>query len=182
MSESGRLRKHRENLSREVPPEEFSRIVLTFLQNVRRDDRNTLEFRHVGHPDNRERIKKIVEMIFETQDKLPFFWIDSALPFCWNHPKDWARTHIRYEWGHLEPKDSPSTTVPILENLCLMSARCNNHIQSSLPLEDLQDLFKGSKTGQRIHDVLRRRQELFSSKSWTDVISELRQYRLRSKK
>jgi hypothetical protein len=40
-----------------------------------------------------------------------------------------------------------------LENLCLMSARCNNQVQSSLPLEDLLILFKGSATGQRISDV-----------------------------
>jgi hypothetical protein len=161
MSQSGGLWEHRKSLSKEVPAEEFLRIVRTFLQNVRRDDlqnvrrddRNTLEFKHIGHRLHRDRIKKIVEMIFETQNKLPFFWIESARPFCWNHPKDWARTHIRYEWGHLEPRDSLPTTVPILENLCLMSARCNNQVQSSLPLEDLLILFKGSATGQRISDV-----------------------------
>jgi hypothetical protein len=107
-----------------------------------------------------------VNMIIDTQDGQPFFWIDSKLPFCWNNPRDWSKyEYIRFQWGHLEPTNS-LTDCNQLENLCLQSARCNNQIQSSMPLRDLKELFFGSKTYDRIIEVEEKRRTLFNTSGW----------------
>ena len=58
-----------------------------------------------------------------------------------------------------------------------MSARCNNHIQSSLPIKDLQELFSGSATGVRIEQLLEKRKHLFATPDWKRIMSELNKAR-----
>jgi hypothetical protein len=122
----------------------------------------------------REALRRdIVTSIFSTQDYKPFFWIEGTLPFCWNDPKDWGKDYIKYQWGHLNPRSGITTGTGKVEDLCLMSARCNNHIQSSLPIADLQEYFRGSTTGLRIQQVLEKRTALFASRDWQRILSEL---------
>lgn len=50
--------------------------------------------------DKRVILKEIVGLIFETQDRRPFFHVEGTeLPLCWNRPSDWNINHIKYEWG-----------------------------------------------------------------------------------
>lgn len=119
---------------------------------------------------------QIVESILATQDYKPFFWIDAALPYCWNDPKHWDRSQIIYQWGHLNPRNSVGD-AGVVTDLCLMSARCNNHIQSSLPLADVEEYFRGSAVGTRIQEVLKRRRVLFESSQWKQLMSQLDRYK-----
>jgi hypothetical protein len=118
-------------------------------------------------------IHQFVDLILETQNNKPLFWIDSHLPFCWNNPRDWKNyPYIRLQWGHLQPNNS-LIECNQLENLCLQSARCNNHIQSSMPIDDVKELFRGSKTYERIVEVEEKRQFLFQSERWRILCKNL---------
>ncbi|MBN2657904.1 MAG: hypothetical protein JXR86_12645 [Spirochaetales bacterium] len=83
-----------------------------------------------------EEIIELVNLLFEAQDNKPFLHIDygDGLPFCWNSPYKgaWELNYIKYEWGHLESRNQNGRTAHNIENLCLQSARCNQHIQSSM--------------------------------------------------
>jgi 5-methylcytosine-specific restriction endonuclease McrA len=114
----------------------------------------------------------IVKAILETQDFLPFFWEETEgyLPSCWNAPKDWNLTYIKYEIGHISPKVSGGTDE--LENLCGMCARCNNHIQSSLSMDEV--IARNSpKIADRARLVLERRSKLFQSPKWLELKSNI---------
>jgi hypothetical protein len=123
----------------------------------------------------------IVKALLGAQDGKPFFWIEieGELPFCWNRPDYWGEhiTHILYEWGHVDPRNNerdPKTGKEAIENLCLMSSRCNNHIQSSLDMQSIRKYFDGSKVAERIDLVLGQRTELFAFAKWTDLMSKLK--------
>ena len=114
-------------------------------------------------------LAKIIHLLFKAQDQRPIFHIEGTeLPLCWNAPRDWNKSFIKYEWGHLRSKTSPPAG---LENLALYSARCNQHIQSSMDIEEL--MVYGGILAQRISNVLTKRRILFSTKEWQETIQHL---------
>lgn len=117
-------------------------------------------------------IVPIVRALFLTQDNLPFFWeeTDGYLASCWNDPKDWGLTYIKYQVGHINPKDNGGKGE--LENLCFMCARCNNHIQSSLTMDEVIAR-NSAKISDRIKLVIEKRQKLFISEGWKKLIVAL---------
>ncbi|MEZ8278578.1 hypothetical protein [Vibrio cyclitrophicus] len=120
-------------------------------------------------------VKKFVDFIFEAQDRKPFFHIDSAstLPYCWNSPSrnGWGVDYIKYEWGHLKSRNQNGDAAYCAQNLCLQSARCNQHIQSSMNVEELKEY--GGKLEQVISKNLDERASLFSSDKWQELLTEL---------
>lgn len=56
--------------------------------------------------------------------------------YCWNHPRDKKIPHLKLEWGHKVPAHYGKSSQK-LNNLILLCARCNNHIQSSRKIEQL---------------------------------------------
>jgi hypothetical protein len=120
-------------------------------------------------------VDKFVSYIFDTQDRLPFFHIDGNLPFCWNSPKDWDKNFICYEWGHLRSKNQNADAYQ-LENLCLQSARCNQHIQTSMDISEVLIWLDGSKVAERTRHVLEKREKLFASDNWKNLVKELAHY------
>ena len=121
-------------------------------------------------------IEEYVEAIFDTQARQPFFNVPSELPYCWNSPKDWDKNYIRYEWGHLDSRnqcDAPDN----ITNLCLQSARCNQHIQTSLNIDEVQDWLQGSPVAHRVSEVMQARDALFTSPRWKDLLASLAVYR-----
>jgi hypothetical protein len=72
----------------------FDRLQQTLVGHLRK-----MGYQRVSDPVR----KNIVELLLDTQDRKPFFWIESTLPFCWNNPKYWNKTSIAYQWGHLNP-------------------------------------------------------------------------------
>ncbi len=147
---------------------EDDRLVKTLINHIKVDF-PTVRF-------NREKkliLKEIVNLIFETQDNRPFFHVEGTeLPLCWNRPENWECNYIKYEWGHLLSRNqNPVNDKSIIENLGLYSARCNQHIQSSMNIQEL--MVYGGLISQRITNVLTKRRMLFESLKWGKIMEEL---------
>lgn len=123
-----------------------------------------------------ELITSYVNLIFKAQNSKPFFHIDadSKLPFCWNSPAKggWSVNYIKYEWGHLNSKNQNAKTYHSITNLCLQSARCNQHIQSAMNVDEL--IAYGGKLASVIEENLKNRDDLFKSKEWRDLCLKLK--------
>lgn len=123
-------------------------------------------------------VKNFVDLIFAAQQSKPFFHIESelGLPFCWNSPSKggWDIDYIRYEWGHLRSRNQNINDYRCIMNLCLQSARCNQHIQSSMNVIELLEY--GGKLKEVIERNLERREILFSLESWRFLLERLKPY------
>jgi hypothetical protein len=117
-----------------------------------------------------------VEAIFEAQDRKPFFHVTGDLPFCWNAPANWNLPYIHYQWGHLRSRNQ-NEDAHELTNLCLMSERCNQHVQSALDISEVRDWLLGSRVAERIDQVLASRRALFASPRWDSLLAGLEAYR-----
>ena len=117
--------------------------------------------------------EQLIKLLFKAQNNKPFFHIEkSPLPMCWNAPKDWDKDYITYEWGHLHSHNQLSDNyTETFENTCLQSARCNQHIQTSMDIDEL--LIYGGELSQVIHRNLESRAKLFSSQEWIDIVGQL---------
>jgi len=117
-----------------------------------------------------EYIKKYVDLIFCAQKNKPFFHIESNLPFCWNAPSKggWSINYIKYEWGHINSINQNGSYSHNIRNLCLQSARCNQHMQSSLNIIELMEY--GGKLSEVIERNMAERENLFLSEEW--IITE----------
>tara|TARA_Y100000310_G_scaffold338155_1_gene427052 strand:- start:45 stop:647 length:603 start_codon:yes stop_codon:yes gene_type:complete len=117
--------------------------------------------------------KQLITLLFKAQNNKPFFHIEqSALPMCWNAPKDWNKDYIKYEWGHLYSHNQLSDNyTETFANVCLQSARCNQHIQTSMDIDEL--LIYGGELSQVIQKNLESREKLFSSQEWADLVGPL---------
>lgn len=144
------------------------RLVGTLINHIR-SNFNNVRF----DIDKKIILKKIIRLLFQTQDNRPFFHVEGTeLPLCWNRPKDWDKNYIKYEWGHLLSKNQNSNENLILENLALHSARCNQHIQSSLNIQEL--MVYGGLISTRISNVLTKRRLLFESIEWKNITEDLK--------
>ena len=118
-------------------------------------------------------LAKAITLLFETQDQRPIFHVEGTeLPLCWNSPRDWDKNYIKYEWGHLRSKNQNPLDSVGLESMALYSARCNQHIQSSMNIEEL--MIYGGVLAQRISSVLTKRRVLFASIEWQNIMNELK--------
>jgi hypothetical protein len=118
--------------------------------------------------------KQLIRLLFKAQNNKPFFHIEqSTLPMCWNSPKDWNKDYIKYEWGHLYSYNQLSDNyTETFANVCLQSARCNQHIQTSMDIDEL--LIYGGVLSQVIQRNLENREKLFRSQEWVDVVGDLK--------
>jgi hypothetical protein len=113
-----------------------------------------------------------IHLLFEAQERRPFFHVEGTeLPLCWNSPKDWDKNYVKYEWGHLRSKNQSPEKAHQLENLGLYSARCNQHIQTSMHIEEL--MVYGGILAQRISNVLTARRKLFQAEEWKQLVEKL---------
>jgi hypothetical protein len=121
---------------------------------------------------------EFVRLIFRAQGERPFFHIDTPLPYCWNAPSHdgWEVNYIKYEWGHLRSINQNPGIAFDAENLCLMSARCNQHIQSSMNIDEL--LVYGGALEATIRKNLAARQALFVSEDWKSLIAQLGRFKM----
>jgi hypothetical protein len=118
--------------------------------------------------------KQLIRLLFKAQNNKPFFHIEqSTLPMCWNSPKDWNKDYIKYEWGHLYSYNQLSDNyTETFANVCLQSARCNQHIQTSMDIDEL--LIYGGVLSQVIQRNLENREKLFRSQELVDVVGDLK--------
>lgn len=120
-------------------------------------------------------VAELVELIFDAQGRRPLFHIDAPLPYCWNAPGSWQYDYIRYEWAHLRSRNQ-NDDAEQLDNLVLSSARCNQHIQTSMDIAEVRDWLDGSKVARRIDEVLENRAVLTKSARWRDLCERLKSF------
>jgi hypothetical protein len=146
---------------------ESERVVKSIINHIRNDFSN-VRF----DKQKREILRKIVILLFEAQEHRPFFHVEGTeLPLCWNRPSDWNIDYIKYEWGHLLSQNQMPEKSSSIENIGLYSARCNQHIQSSMNIQEL--MVYGGLLAQRISNVLTNRRILFASIKWNNLITSL---------
>ena len=150
----------------ELQDENIERLVKTLVPHMKKAGFS------VTLGNSFDELASIIKMLFHAQDKRPFFHVEGTeLPLCWNSPRDWNKNYIKYEWGHLRSRNQAQDKAHKLENLGLYSARCNQHIQTSLHIEEL--MVYGGILAQRISNVLTARRQLFESSDWNQIISKL---------
>jgi hypothetical protein len=172
-----KLRGHRENLNNNplyLTYDVFNnteRVIRALLPHLRK-----VGYRGVSLGKCKPLLEQIVLMLFTSQDNCPMFHVEGTeLPLCWNRPNDWNLDYIKYEWGHLRSLNQSKEAALDIFNLGLYSARCNQHIQSSMDIKEL--MIYGGILAQRISNVLTKRRALFLSGEWQRAISELEHLR-----
>jgi len=55
--------------------------------------------------------------------------------YCWNNPRDEALSYLKLQWGHKNPVSRAKYHTP--DDLYLLCARCNNHLQTSRTIHEL---------------------------------------------
>jgi hypothetical protein len=122
---------------------------------------------------------QMADLVFDAQGRKPLFYhksITTGLPMVWNDPKilnlkegkhhTWNDCDFfRYEIGHKVPKNSDGKDDP--ENLCFMSGRCNQHIQSSLSLDEIMD--NTFCFNDEIKDRVSALKNLYNSEEWKQL-------------
>lgn len=166
------LKEHRECLSSNpnAYSEDLVRLERTLIPHLKR-----CGYSKIGKSSAKPMRELFVSLIFDTQDNLPFFHVDGDLPFCWNSPKGWQYNYIRYEWGHLDSKNQNNNAERI-DNLSIMSARCNQHMQTSMDIDEVREWLYGSRLSSRIEYILAKRELLFRSKAWSELIESLEEF------
>ncbi len=145
------------------------RLVKSIINHIR-DDFFGVRF----DKEKKEILKEIVFLLFEAQEHRPFFHVEGTeLPLCWNRPSDWDINYVKYEWGHLLSQNQMTEKSSSIENIGLYSARCNQHIQSSMNIQEL--MVYGGLLAQRISNVLTNRRILFASNNWKQLIEKLKE-------
>jgi len=152
--------------------QDLCRVTKTIVPHLKRGG-----YVHISRMEAVGDLSVYIDLVFRSQQSLPYLHIDSSngLPYCWNRPSDWNHNYIRYEWGHLRSLNLDNDgSAHDIANLCLMSARCNQHIQSSLNINDLLD-YEG-KLAERIKKNQERRSKLFASSEWRNLLLNLEQW------
>lgn len=168
-----KLMEHRRNLANNKEAYTFDifksteRVVKTLIPHLKRAG-----YSQITYTKHRDVLTEIIFTFFEAQEHTPMFHVEGTqLPLCWNRPADWDLNYIKYEWGHIHSVNQNKETALRLENLGLYSARCNQHIQSSMDVQEL--MIYGGVLATRITNVLTKRRFLFSTKKWEQIESTL---------
>lgn len=169
-----KLIEHRKNLSQNGKAytydvfERTERLVKTLIPHLKTAGHTGITF-----SKHYDLLKSIIYSLFEAQDYTPFFHIEGTeLPLCWNRPADWDIDYVKYEWGHIHSINRNKEIAFSLKNLGLYSARCNQHIQSSMDVQEL--MIYGGVIASRITTVLTKRRFLFQSEKWHEFEKALK--------
>jgi hypothetical protein len=117
-------------------------------------------------------LREMAELVFDAQGGQPLFQFNmgsTGLPTAWNRPQDGDKDYIRYEVGHIHPQLEGGESNP--ENLTFQSARCNQHIQSSLDIDEVLEYFQDNEVVLQRMNSLR---ELHHSTHWNYLKSQLK--------
>lgn len=168
------LLQHRQELAAnpEAYARDLDRAAGTLLAHLKKAG-----YRRLNASNSKAERREFVRLIFQAQGNRPFLHIDAPLPYCWNSPYHggWNFNYIRYEWGHLRSINQNPSSAFGVENLCLMSARCNQHIQSSMNIDELLP-YRGALEA-IIKQNLAARTTLFKSGEWKSLLSQLEKFR-----
>ena len=110
-------------------------------------------------------LREMAVMVWEAQGGEPLFHFGNYGDVCWNVPQRGLKNYITYEIGHMEPTSNGGSSEP--ENLCFQSGRCNQHIQSSLPIEQVVSYY--FQTNKEVLERLERLKRLHTSERWLSI-------------
>lgn len=118
-----------------IPDSEPERLQKTLIQHLKGMDIK-LKIRERRH---------FVNELLEKQNYTCAFGKDVGGKYCWSEPRDnyvkksgeyKELKYLKLQWGHIKPRCRNKTQT--LDNLYLLCARCNNQIQTSRHLEQLE--------------------------------------------
>ena len=169
------LREHREALrSNECDPytADLKRCEGTLVKHLKKIDiYKPLTLHRISKSDFPDVVERIVSLIFKAPKFRPFLYIKSDLPLCWNAVPHWDKNYIVYEWGHFNSVNQNGDEAHSTENLALHCQRGNQHIQSSMDIDEL--LVYGGKIEEVIVTNKDAREKLFKSPEWLSVLDDL---------
>ena len=100
----------------------------------RLEQRLATHLRSMGISKTKEERHDFVMNILKLQKGTCAF-ADGDDRYCWNHPKNSHLDYLKLEWGHKKPISR--TKYQYEDQLYLLCARCNNHLQSSRTLHEV---------------------------------------------
>ena len=117
-----------------LPDTEVERIQKTLSNHLRKMDISMTK------PARTE----YVTTLLAKQNQTCVFGKDVRGIYCWNEPKNnfnedgvyTEMTYLKLQWGHINPRCRKEEQT--IDDLCLMCARCNNQIQTSRHLPQLE--------------------------------------------
>jgi hypothetical protein len=123
-----------ENTWESIPDKEIERLQTTLSNHLR----------SINEKKNKSERIKIVKELLEKQNNTCAFGKNVSGKWCWNEPKenytkDGEYNELKYiklQWGHIVPQSRNKNQT--IDNLCLLCARCNNQIQTSRYLIEIE--------------------------------------------
>ena len=114
-------------------------------------------------------LEKLGNLVFEKQENKPIYEYKDDLPRAWNSPMNggWDINYIKWEIGHLISLNQGGNNNP--ENLSFQSARCNQHIQSSMNYFETTEYNCKEEVKNRIDSLF----ILHKSKEWLDILKDI---------
>jgi hypothetical protein len=134
-----------------------------------------ISYRHYG-PCGKDKqkliplLKMLGNLVFENQENKPIYEYQDILPRAWNSPMNggWKLNYIKWEIGHLISLNQGGLNNP--ENLSFQSARCNQHIQTSMNYFETTEYNCKEEVKNRIDNLF----ILHKSKEWTDILEKIK--------
>jgi hypothetical protein len=116
-----------------------------------------------------QHLKQLGKLVFENQKNTPIYEYQDILPRSWNSPMKggWKLNYIKWEIGHLKSKNQGGTNEP--ENLSFQSARCNQHIQTSMNYFETTEYNCKEEVKNRVDNLF----ILHKSKEWIDILEKI---------
>jgi len=114
-------------------------------------------------------LKELANLVFESQEHKPIYEYQDALPRAWNSPMNggWKINYIKWEIGHLISLNQGGLNNP--ENLSFQSARCNQHIQTSMNYFETTEYNCKEEVKNRIDNLF----ILHKSKEWNNILENI---------
>ena len=167
MDEQNTLLQHRENLlnnqnrfihDKERAIEQFAQTAYKNYDRCGGKKRMVIQY-----------LKELGKLVFENQDNTPIYEYHDILPRSWNSPANggWNLNYIKWEIGHLKSKNQGGTNEP--ENLSFQSARCNQHIQTSMNYFETTEYNCKEEVKKRVDNLF----SLHKSKEWIDILEKI---------
>jgi hypothetical protein len=117
-----------------LPETEVQRLQLTLATHIRNMKASMKKAARI----------EFVKTLLAKQNQTCAFGKNVGGRYCWNEPKDnykdgiySEKTFLKLQWGHIKPRCRKEEQT--IDGLCLLCARCNNHIQSSRHLIQLKE-------------------------------------------
>jgi hypothetical protein len=114
-------------------------------------------------------LQNLGNLVFENQEHKPIYEYQDTLPRAWNSPMNggWKINYIKWEIGHLISLNQGGLDNP--ENLSFQSARCNQHIQTSMNYYETTEYNCKEEVKNRLNNLF----DLHKSKEWTVILEQI---------